>query len=379
MRIRIMAKSIIDRRWIFLAGVLAVALAALAVSTMAAFSLGIREKAGRELRAFGANILLIPVSTEGGGNLLSPAAEDYLSEERVAALDAAGGLAGHAPYLYGLGQVGGRRVLLVGTRIGQARTVSPWFGSRDVPEDAFDSGRSALAGVEAARSLGLRTGDSFRVTVGGREINLELSGILETGGQEDHQLFIGLGRLQEVTGRSGLVSLVQVSAQPRGRSIEAVAAELERLVPGSRARVVEQVARAESRVLGKLERLMGLVSLAVVTASGLSVASFATASVLRRRREIGIMKALGGDEKSIATLIRAESLAAGVAGGLAGLLGGFGLSQVIGRSVFRSGLDFSWPVLAVTLAASVLLSWIGSRGPAAQALRTNPAVTLKGE
>ncbi len=55
-------------------------------------------------------------------------------------------------------------------------------------------------------------------------------------------------------------------------------------------------------------------------------------NVVRRTREIGIMKAVGVDSRVIATIIHVETLLYGVLGGLVGVLGGMAILLLVGLS-----------------------------------------------
>lgn len=388
---RIVIKSITNRKGRLVVAALAVLVAASMVSALAGISLDIKDKAGRQLRAYGANIVLVPRAAEGGDDLLSPLREHYLSDQDLAGLDQDPAVAGYAPYIFGLGEVDGRKVALVGTWFDGVRKVSPWWEVDGLWIASREDRRSSLVGSNAARVLGLTVGQNYRIAVPGaiavtgadrgsgtRDLELTVAGIVKTGGQEDNQIFVDLGLVQETTGRRGLVSLVQVSALTGKRPVEQVAADLAKSVPGSRGQVVAQIAQAEGRLLGKIQWLMALVTAAILVAAGLSVGSTMTATVLERRKEVGLMKAMGAD-RTIAALIWAEALAVGLAGGVVGTLAGFGFSQVIGKTVFNTFISFRWPVLPLTLAAAVLVSWLGSRRPISQALGIDPVVTLRGE
>lgn len=55
-------------------------------------------------------------------------------------------------------------------------------------------------------------------------------------------------------------------------------------------------------------------------------------NVVRRTREIGIMKAVGVDSRAIATIIDVETLLYGVFGGLVGVFGGMAILLLVGLS-----------------------------------------------
>jgi putative ABC transport system permease protein len=226
--------------------------------------------------------------------------------------------------------------------------------------------------------LGLRPGDTIAVQYGASTLPLRITGILETGGSEDSQILTHLSTAQELLGQKGSVGLVQVRAQA-GSRLEDLARLIEDKIPGSEARIVGQVAQAEAQVLGKVQLLMALVAILVLLASALSVSSTLTTEVLERTQEIGLMKALGARDRSIAALLLSEVLALGFIGGLLGYALGFVLAQVIGQSVFSSSISPQPAALGLTLALALSVALVCCIIPLRRALAVDPAIILKGE
>ena len=132
-------------------------------------------------------------------------------------------------------------------------------------------------------------------------------------------------------------------------------------------------------MLNEIEWLMLLVTGVVLVASGMSVASTMTTTVLERRKEIGLMKALGAENRRIATLFFAEAGAIGIMGGLLGYFVGLGLAQVIGWQVFDTAISWRGVVFPVTVGVAVLVALVASRTPVKTALHIDPVVTLRGD
>src|SRR5262249_25875542 len=101
-----------------------------------------------------------------------------------------------------------------------------------------------------------------------------------------------------------------------------IAFELDRAVPGAEARVIRRVADTEGQVLTRITGLMTLVALLAAAASALTVTSALTTSVLERRSEIGILKALGAGAPRVLGLFLAEAATLGLLGGLLGAVAG---------------------------------------------------------
>ncbi len=369
---------------------LAVLLGASLVTALASLSFDVGGKAGRELRAYGSNITLSPRTTTaqtGVAGMEFGAVEErrYLAEADLLALTSqrfAGELMGTAPFLYSVVEAGERKVALAGVRFADIRQVSPWWqvtGEWASDQSYADGPIQAMAGAKAAATLGLATGGKFVVRTDGRELDLWVAGVVETGAVEDSQIFIPLPAAQYLFGKPGLVSVVQVSAVAEQRPLAAIAADIESAVPGSRARLVGQIAEAEATVLDKVRLLVGLVAALVLVAAGLAVGSTMSASVLERTREIGLMKALGAEGTRIALLFLAEAGGIAFAGGLAGYAVGLGLAAVIGQVVFGAPVVPNPLAAPLTLGVALAVCLLASILPVRSAIAVDPATTLRGE
>src|SRR5207244_7578519 len=97
---------------------------------------------------------------------------------------------------------------------------------------------------------------------------------------------------------------------------------------------VRQIVEAETRVLGKTKFILLLSVSAITLTVALCVLATLTASVLERRRDYAVMKALGSSQRGVSAIFLGETLALAVAGALAGFVGGCGLAMWIGRVNF---------------------------------------------
>ena len=122
---------------------------------------------------------------------------------------------------------------------------------------------------------------------------------------------------------------------------------------------------------------MALLTLIALAGSALAVMTTMTASVMERRGEIGLMKAIGADHLQIAAIFLSESSLIGLVGGGAGYLLGLGLAQVLSRWVFSTGGQVPAVVLPVTLFLALGVALFGSILPIRQAVRFEPVMLLR--
>jgi putative ABC transport system permease protein len=362
----------------------AVATASLALSSALVFcfvtvSSGVEGQLGKELAAYGANLLVLPRSAPlrfGLGALeLGPVEEErLLAEADVLRLPAAGaGVETVAPALLARVRVDGASAGAVGYPFDRLRRLNPlWRVAPGWPAEG-----EAMAGASLAARLGLSPGREVEVDAGGRTARVRLGATVEIGGPEDEDLFLPLALLQELTGHAGQVSLALVRADLSSRPADAAARAIEAAVPGAEARTLAQVARAEGALLGKVRRLLLLVTLALGAATAFTVSGTLGVLLLARRQEIGLCLALGARAGTIRRLLLAEAAASGLAGGLAGCALGALAAEAIAASVFGALVPLGWAAAPLALGTALALALGAALWPVARALRVSPCDTLR--
>jgi putative ABC transport system permease protein len=129
-------------------------------------------------------------------------------------------------------------------------------------------------------------------------------------------------------------------------------------------------------------------SLGVAVAS-LGIINTLVMAILERRREIGIMKAIGASDGDVKTLFFAEAAAMGVAGGTFGVLLGWAIGRVIniGTNFWFARQDLPpenfwvvpWWLVGAAIFMAVLVSLVSGLYPAARAAKLDPVQALRYE
>jgi putative ABC transport system permease protein len=138
-----------------------------------------------------------------------------------------------------------------------------------------------------------------------------------------------------------------------------------------------------SAVTGVLTIFLGGVAGISLLVGGIGIMNIMLVSVIERTKEIGLRKALGARKSTILTQFLVESLLISLIGGILGILGGWGISALVG--VFASGSDILLnPVMDID---SVLLATLFSAAvgiffglyPANRASNLEPVEALRSE
>ena len=161
MFLRILTKSLRHRGSRILVAVLAVTMGASLAAAALSVSIGMEEKVGRTLRAYGANIVLVPKSAALGLSDATLKESDLL---RLRQLDSS--LLGYAPFLYAVVESGDQVIALGGTQFDAATRVNAWW-KIEGNAPANDDRVSAIVGANVAAKWRVKIGDEIAVAAAG--------------------------------------------------------------------------------------------------------------------------------------------------------------------------------------------------------------------
>jgi putative ABC transport system permease protein len=233
-------------------------------------------------------------------------------------------------------------------------------------------------------------------------LGLTVTGILNTGGREDDAIVTSLQQAQDISRQPGLYRKLYVSAltkpeddfarrDPRTMKpdelerwscspyVSSIAYSIKQVLPGSDVRVIRRVADGEGKILTRVRTLLWLVTFASLLAAALAVGASSAASVIERRTEIGLMKALGAGSGTVGWLLAAEQLLLAFVAGCIGYALGLLLARFLGTKIFGVPPPPSLLVLGVILVLAAGVTLLGSALPLRRAARFNPAPILRGE
>ena len=416
MFIRILRKSLLKRKSRIAIAIISVIMGAAIATALLSVSMDVSEKVGQEFRKYGANLMVVPDSETievgfPGLDFGSVTEQRYINESdlwKIKTIYWRDNILGFTPLLYQVVTVGEglseQEVVLTGTYFNRdieiiepydpekddpffntgIQTISPWWNVQgNWIGDQYDTS-SCMIGVNVQKKLNLNIGDIFTVKYSENGLNetshnLKVVGIIDTGGNEDNQIFVNLQVAQSLTSREDKVHTVQVSALCNACPVETFAEEIEEKIPNVEAKTVKQLVNAEMNILNKIENMMFLVTIIALLASALGVMTTMTTSVIERQKEIGLMKSVGAENKKIVALFLSEAAIIGVIGGILGFIIGVVIAQFIGLSVFNSSITPRFEIIFVAIGISVGVSLLASILPVRRAVKVEPAIVLRGE
>jgi len=138
-----------------------------------------------------------------------------------------------------------------------------------------------------------------------------------------------------------------------------------------------------------LDLFLGIFGSLALAVASIGIVNTLVMAILERRREIGIMKAIGASDSDVKGLFFAEAGAMGVLGGLLGVALGWTIGQLInlGTNVYMRRHDFPpekvwlvpWWLVGGAILFSILVSLLSGLYPASRAARLDPVQALRYE
>jgi putative ABC transport system permease protein len=262
---------------------------------------------------------------------------------------------------------------------------------RNVKEGAYlTKPGEALIGYGIAKDLGLKVGDTLKVVSEKADYGLgmkkfRISGIFFTNVNSlDGNVFqIGLADARELLGMEGGASQIVVMLddyRQAAKDAPLVAAALEKGgFEGLSVKSWNQEGGAVAYI-GQLKPVYNMIYIIVAFLGAFVIANVMLMVVLERKREIGILKALGMPPREILGLFLVEGTMLGAIGSAAGVVAGLGLNaffHVTGVDYTKAMASFAWPIdpvlrtavnplaglalFFVGVAVSVVIAWLPSR------------------
>ena len=248
-----------------------------------------------------------------------------------------------------------------------------------------------------------RNGDTNgfkRDIVPGRKILLndkqfEVVGILKKKGSfiYDWTVFMYEDELNDLIGKNGsTVDFIDVKVRNKDM-IEKAKQDSERLLRQRRDVKVgeedfsittpEASLQAVNSVLGAIQAFVVIIAMISIFVGSIGIVNTMTTAVLERKKEIGIMKAIGSRNSQIFLQFFIESGFLGLIGGILGAIigtligyaGTVGINALLGSEAM---FQFDFPLILITLFGSFLIGAVAGIIPAMQAARQNPVEALRG-
>jgi putative ABC transport system permease protein len=278
-----------------------------------------------------------------------------------------------APKILGPVTVGENTVLLMGVDFEAEYNIKTWWRfAGEYPQTPQD----LLLGSEAARVLGLDSGDSLEL--GAREFRV--TGVLQPTGAADDNAIIGdLQTVQAVLGKPGKVSMVEIAAFCGGCPISEMVLQIAEKFPDTKVTALQQAVMSKMQSIEMFKSFSYGIAGLVIFVGSLLVFVTMMGSVNERTREIGIFRAIGFRRGHVMQIILLEALVVGLIGGLLGFFIGNAAAWAAIPLVMEGGTfaGINAQLGGMSLLLAVALSLLASLYPAHKASRLDPSQALR--
>ena len=372
-----MRRSLVYRRARTVSAVVALTVSAGIATALLTLYADLDAKLHREFRAFGANVVVAAASGDPQDVAKAGAIDTVVAEglpkgavERVA--QAAGADAVAAAFGYAVGTTDrGSPVVAVGTDFEAVKRLDRWWDVDRWPSAADE----ALLGQKAAGFVADER--AVKLVFAGKELVLRGVGRVRTGGDEDSRIYMPMAAFTRWTGAGA--SVVEVQVPGGAAKVEAAMERMRRELPGMQVQPVRQLVEGETRIVERTRALMYASVVLIALTVGVSVLATMSASVLERRRDFALMKALGGSQSQMVGMFLLEAMAIALVGVGIGFVVGSGMAFGIGKVNFGTATLPSLKVLPMVLVLNGVIAAVAALVPARVLRGLEPAALLKGE
>jgi len=383
---KLVFRNITRRRGRFVFTLLGITIGIASFVTFMAMGGNLKREIHRETAALGANLLVIPKGSCGYEQLSILTGDQMptnISAAEITSIRAIKGLT-VVPFLAQQTAINNKPVTVSGIEPAATQAFKRWT----VSQGAYFSSpgeAGAVLGAVAARQFNLKPGET--VTVRGEK--LPVIGILgETGGRDDATLFLALPVAQRLFKSADKVSYAAIRVDNLALSDRYI--EEIRVATGLGVVSDKQMLKSVLGIVGTVNITLQLIAAVAVMAAAFGIVNTMMAATYERRREIGILQALGASKRTIFTLFMMESGIYGVAGGVCGvvtgLLAAVASAPYITQNAFTtmvkgsgSGSLLDPKVMAASILFSAIVAILAGLYPAWRAASLTPVEAISYE
>jgi len=334
------------------------------------------------LNQFGANIVMVPKNDNlslsyGGLNIggVNYKVDEFDEESipKIRTIKNNKNLGTISPKVLGAARVKGKDVLLMGVHFKDELSLKSWWAyTGNMPKE----GNEVLLGSEVASALDFTAGDEFDLN--GRAF--KVSAVLKpTGSSDDNVVIANLKDAQQVLGKEGKISMVEIAAFCNGCPISEMTLQIAEKFPNAKVTALKQVVMSKMQSIEMFKSFSLGISGLIIFIGGLLVFVTMMGSVNERTREIGIFRSIGFRKGHVMQIILLEAMLIGIVGGVIGFLGGNGVALAIIPLAVEKGsyAGMNAQIGLIALLLSVSLSLIASLYPSHRASNLDPSSALR--
>lgn len=370
------------RRWRLLVSMLALILATGLIVVIQSFSSSSRREIQAYMKNLGANMTVIPAELD----LLAYYSADprrlgleNVPESHYFRLLEAGmeGIEGIDPRLSKPVEIGDVRAILTGIlpdkmlrpKVSDVAGEDPWKAITSLTPDSH-------GGVLGAGLKGVLPGEiGSTVRVSGKEIKI-LGVLPQQGTIDDLRIYVHLRSLQKWLERPFSLSEIRI-LYTGNRVLEKVASEIEGILGNTRVVTQRRMAKKQIEIMDSISGYAFMLLTVILALGWISIGNEMFHNAHERRREIGILMALGATTRSILIIFVMKAVFLALVGGMLGYGIGTLVAILFAPKFLHIHVYPSLSLIPLAVLMAVVFSILSSMAPSWRASKMNPGEILQ--
>lgn len=383
---KLVLKNITRRKGRFIFTLLGITIGIASFVTLISLGGSLQNEVKKQAGALGANLVITPkgwcayeqISVLTGEQL--PEAIPFDVVNKVSAIK---GLTA-VPYLTEKTAIQNNPVSVIGILPEEMKTFKGW---------EIENGNYFASPDEKAVIVGLGISQQFKLSLNDvltiRGEKFPIKGILkETGSKDDTAIFIPLPIAQKLYGVQDNVSFIAVKVD----DISKIDDYILKIQDAANVAVSsdKQLLKSVLSIIGTVNLTLQLIAAVALIAAAFGIINTMMTAIYERRREIGILQAIGSKSSTIFKVFLLESGLYGLLGGIIGLVVGLGVSSIAAPYIsqneftaFMKGanmtISLDLNLVVESLLFSLVISIVSGLYPAWKAARLTPVEAMSYE
>lgn len=250
---------------------------------------------------------------------------------------------------------------------------------------------SAVLTSNLADKIDAHVGDVRTLDIGKTSTLIQVTGIVNDastylGATTTGKLFMRIQDLQTIVGvgpQASLFALKLQSSKPKDVDVELNQLEVQFKQYGPQSLATYQDQQSSRQAIDILTLMLNAMVVIIGVVGLAGIANTLIINLTERRREFGILRALGATAFHLIRLVLAEALGIAIAGCAVGIAIGYPLARYLvyltGTQLFQLDFSLSLPTIGVTVLVALAATAAISTGPGLIAARIRPITVLRYE
>lgn len=254
------------------------------------------------------------------------------------------------------------------------------------------SNNEILLGKELSKKLGVTLGEKITLFTSQTPQQLIIKGIFESGMYEydDSFAFISLKKAQKILGLENTVSSIAVKINDVYQTPKIAQKINNTLGYPYWVRTWQEMNKNLFSALKLEKTVMFIILSMIILVAGFNIASSLIMRVMKKTKEIGILRTMGADSLSIQAIFLLQGAIIGIVGTIIGVLGGIGLCKLLAEyQIIKLPSDIyylssipvnmRWSDVGIISMSAIILTLVSSIYPARYASSLKPIEALRYE